>query len=85
MTTLTRIGNSQGVRIPKPIIAQAQLEGAQIEFEVTADGLLLRPVRSPKRSQWAEEIDARLADHTLANDPARLQEWLDEPMEEWEW
>ena len=85
MTTLTRIGNSQGVRIPKPIIAQAHLEGVQIEFEVTSDGLLLRPVHSPKRSQWAEEIDARLTDHTLANDPARLQEWLNEPMEEWEW
>ena len=85
MTTLTRIGNSQGVRIPKPIIAKAQLEGTQIEFEVTSDGLLLRPVHSPKRSRWAEEIDVRLADRTLANDPARLQEWLDEPMEEWEW
>ena len=85
MTTLTRIGNSQGVRIPKPIIAQAQLEGAQIEFEVTSDGLLLRPVRAPRRNRWAEEIDDRMANHTLTNDPARLQEWLDEPMEEWEW
>ncbi len=85
MTTLTRIGNSQGVRIPKPIIAQVQLEGAQIEFEVTSDGLLLRPVRTPERSKWAEEIDVQLANHTLVNDPARLQEWLDEPMEEWEW
>ena len=85
MTTLTRIGNSQGVRIPKPIIKQAHLEGAQITFEVTRDGLLLRPVHPHHRGQWAAEIDAHLTDQTLDNDPARLQEWLDEPMEAWEW
>jgi len=85
MTTLTRIGNSQGVRIPKPIIAQAKLENTQIEFEVTTDGLLLRPVHPPRRSQWAEEIEAHLADKNLSDDPALLQDWLDEPMAEWEW
>ncbi len=31
MTTLIRIGNSQGVRIPKAIVEQAQLEGKEEE------------------------------------------------------
>jgi antitoxin MazE len=45
MTMLIKIGNSQGVRIPKAIIKQAHLENAPLEFEVTAQGLLLKPVQ----------------------------------------
>jgi antitoxin MazE len=34
MTMLTRIGNLQGIRIPKPLIIQAHLENVQINLEV---------------------------------------------------
>ena len=30
---VTRIGNSQGIRIPKPLIQQAHLENANLELE----------------------------------------------------
>jgi antitoxin MazE len=41
MTTLIRIGNSQGVRIPKAIIEQTQLEDKELVFKISDDGLLI--------------------------------------------
>jgi antitoxin MazE len=48
--SLTRIGNSRGIRIPKPLIAQCGL-GDQVELRVTAEGLVIAPHR-PMRSGW---------------------------------
>ena len=41
MAHLVRIGNSQGIRIPKPFIEQAHLEGKELKFEVLNGGLLI--------------------------------------------
>lgn len=38
MTILTKIGNSQGIRIPKPLIKQAHLENVDLELEVLEIG-----------------------------------------------
>jgi antitoxin MazE len=84
MTMLTKIGNSQGIRIPKPIIKQANLENSEIEFEVTKDGLLLKPVKKVSRKDWEKNIKEILSKNTQ-EDEAVLQEWLDEPLDEWEW
>jgi antitoxin MazE len=85
MTALTRIGNSQGIRIPKPIIKQAKLEGVEIELEVTANGLLLKPVRTPSRMAWEENIHTVQTAHRTLEDEGLIHEWLDEPLDEWEW
>ena len=44
MTTITKIGNSRGVRIPKAIIKQANLENTEIEFKIGNENLLLKPI-----------------------------------------
>ena len=36
---LVKIGNSQGIRIPKPLILQAHLENVDLELEVLENGL----------------------------------------------
>jgi antitoxin MazE len=84
MTMLTKIGNSQGIRIPKPIIKQAQLENTEIEFEVTKNGLLLKPIKKVSRKNWEKNIKEILSKSTY-EDEAILQEWLDEELDEWEW
>jgi antitoxin MazE len=50
-TRIVRIGNSQCIRIPKPLLEQIGLEG---EVEITAEGrsLVIRLVRKP-REGWA--------------------------------
>jgi antitoxin MazE len=51
-TRLVRIGNSRGVRIPKPLIEQAGL-GEEVELRVVQSGLMVETARTP-RSDWAE-------------------------------
>lgn len=43
MSKIIQIGNSQGIRIPKPIIALANLEDKELEFVVMDSGLLITP------------------------------------------
>jgi antitoxin MazE len=53
-TRLHRIGNSQGVIIPKPLLAQVGLSG-EVEMLVERDAIVLRrPARAP-REGWAED------------------------------
>ena len=84
MTMLTKIGNSQGIRIPKPIIKQAELENSEIEFEITKNGLLLKPVKKVSRKDWEKNIK-EIISKNVREDEAILQEWLDEELDEWEW
>ena len=41
MAKIIQIGNSQGIRIPKPIISLANLEDKELEFVVMDSGLLI--------------------------------------------
>ena len=43
MAKIIKIGNSQGIRIPKPIIALANLENLELDFVVLESGLLITP------------------------------------------
>ncbi len=85
MAHLIQIGNSQGVRIPKPFIEQASLEGKELEMRVVEQGLLITPSKEP-RSGWKQAIETALSDAT--NNEVD-QEWLDAELEsgdvEWEW
>ncbi len=86
MTMLTRIGNSQGVRIPKPLIKQAHLEDANLEFEVLANGLLIKPVNHNAREAWSKNIQAVLTKNKNNTDEALLIDLLDDSdLEEYQW
>ena len=83
MTTLTRIGNSQGVRIPKTIVKQANLENADIEFEITKDGLLLKPKPHKTRYGWKKAIEEAL--HTKGIEEVNEFVDVDLDVKDWEW
>ena len=48
MAQIIKIGNSQGVRIPKPIVELAQLEGKELSFVVLGEGLLITASKNPR-------------------------------------
>ncbi len=84
MAHLVRIGNSHGLRIPKVIIEQANLDGKSLKFRVVKDGLLVSPNKKA-REGWKEAIEASSATH--GKEPLD-SEWLDAPLtsdDEWEW
>ena len=86
MTTLTKIGNSQGIRIPKPLIQQAHLENANLELEVLENGLLIKPINNIQRESWKKNIELVLARHKNMKDEAYLEDLLnDNDLEEYEW
>ncbi len=51
-TELVRIGNSRGIRIPKPLIEQCGL-GNNVELRVENDSLVISPERRPRQG-WEE-------------------------------
>lgn len=50
-TRIVRIGNSQGIRIPKSLLEQTGLRG-EVEISAQDDSLIIRPARQP-RTGWA--------------------------------
>ena len=86
MTILTKIGNSQGIRIPKPLIQQAHLENCTLELEVLDNGLLIKPINNIQRENWKTDIEQVLARHKNLEDKGYLEDLLnDNDLEEYEW
>ena len=57
---IRKMGNSQGVLIPKPILAQVGLEG-RADLQVRDGVIEIRPVRKNPREGWADDAK-RLAE-----------------------
>ena len=55
-TKIVRIGNPQGIRIPKVVIEQAGLKET-VELEVRKGRLMVRPVSRP-RDGWEDKFRA---------------------------
>ncbi len=82
-TRIIKIGNSQGIRIPKPVLEQLGFT-EEVELEVLLDQLI---VRSPHQSRrrWDESFRAMAEagdDSLLDDEPLILTEWEET---EWEW
>jgi antitoxin MazE len=75
------MGNSRGVRLPKPLIAQAGLT-EEVELEVRGNTIVIVAQRSP-RSGWAEaarKLHAEGGDSLLdASTPTKFDD------AEWQW
>ena len=56
MAKIIQIGNSQGIRIPKPLIALANLEGKELEYIVMDSGLLITTEKKV-RVGWENDIE----------------------------
>ena len=68
MAKIIQIGNSQGIRIPKPLIALANLEGKDLEFVVMDSGLLITPDKKV-RVGWENDIDNLSVDWEWSKSP----------------
>ncbi|MGH7590538.1 MAG: AbrB/MazE/SpoVT family DNA-binding domain-containing protein [Gemmatimonadales bacterium] len=55
-TRIVQIGNSRGVRIPKPILEQVGLQD-EVDLSVEGDRLVIQPGHTP-RAGWAEALTA---------------------------
>lgn len=80
---IVKIGNSQGIRIPKPLIEQTGLSG-EVEINVEDNRLIISTARPP-RSNWAKAFKnmARMGDDALLDGDALPQTRWEK--DDWEW
>ena len=82
-THIIKIGNSQGVRIPKMLLEQSGL-GAEVELEVQESQIIIRSASRPRQG-WEEAFRA-MAEHQddqlLDPDLTGQTHW---DKHEWQW
>jgi len=81
-TRIVKIGNSQGIRIPKLLLDQLNLSG-DVELEVENDRLVVRSVK-PARHGWEEQFRqlAEQGDEPPLDPTTPLTTWDNDG---WEW
>lgn len=80
---IVKIGNSQGIRIPKILLEQSNL-GEEVELVLKEDQIIVRPVQQVRQG-WEETFKAmgEQGDDELLDGEAPVSSDWDE--EEWEW
>jgi antitoxin MazE len=81
-TKIIRIGNSQGIRIPKPLLEQTGL-GEEVELEVRADELVIRSAKKMRADWGAAFSKMGSAGDDVLLDTDLLEGRWDE--DEWTW
>ena len=81
-TRIIKIGNSQGIRIPKPLLKQSGLQ-EEVELKVEENKIVIQAVSHPRRG-WEEAFMtmAEQGDDVLLDPDVIDAEW-DET--EWQW
>jgi len=82
-TRLVKIGNSKGIRIPKPILEQTGMIG-DVELEIEKNQIIIRPISNP-RVGWdiAFKTMSKKNDDVLVHGTENISHSWDE--EEWQW
>jgi antitoxin MazE len=82
-TRLIKIGNSQGIRIPKLLVDQVGLSG-EVEIEADEGQLIIRPARRPREGwdTWFQDMAKSGEDRLLESEPLVPTIW---ESSEWHW
>jgi antitoxin MazE len=80
---VVKIGNSKGIRIPKPLLEQTGIMD-DVELEVEKNRIIIRPVNNP-RADWDDAFKsmADKGDDTLIFGGDNISHEWDE--QEWQW
>ena len=84
LVSIVPIGNSRGIRIPKSVLQQLNIE-EKVELEIHDRELLIRPIKKKVREGWSEEfmkMHNNGDDKLLIND---LEEFEEQDEFQWKW
>lgn len=78
---IIQIGNSQGLRLPKALLAETKISG-EVELEIHPEGILIKNINKP-RSDWEERFRAA----TETDDDLSMDQLMPTAFEkkEWQW
>ncbi len=78
---IIKIGNSQGIRIPKTVLQQCDIQ-KEVDIEIKGNLIILKPLHKKAREGWSEafkQMKKNKDDKLLIDDNIDLQ------MENWKW
>jgi len=75
------IGNSKGIRIPKAILDQCDIEN-EVDLEVENGKIIIEPIKRTPRNGWTESL-IQMA--KTGEDQLLFEDAIDLEMEDWEW
>ncbi len=80
---IVKIGNSQGIRIPKPLLEQTGIM-EDVELDVDKNQIIIRPVSNP-RDGWDDAFKAMTdrGDDTIIDEAENISHSWDD--DEWQW
>lgn len=53
-TVIRKMGNSQGILIPKPFLTQIGMDVGEVDIEIENDAIVIRKLTKKAREGWAE-------------------------------
>jgi len=81
LVSVIPIGNSRGIRLPKAILEQLQIED-KLEMEIEEKRLILKPVSRKPREGWEAAFQTMTAN---SDDSLIIKESHEVEAFEWEW
>ncbi len=72
-TQIVRIGNSQGIRIPKTILEQCNF-ASEVDLLVNDNNIVLKPVKSNPRKNWEKAFKQM---HQIQDDKLLIPDNID--------
>ena len=81
LVSLVQVGNSKGIRLPKSVLDQCQIED-KLEMEISDNTIILKPVRNKPRQKWPEKFKAM---HESGDDKLIIDDGLDLNDRDWKW
>ncbi len=80
---IVSIGNSQGVRLPKPLLEQTGIAG-EVEIEIDGNTLILRSTKKSPRQDWGKafQLMSEQREDQLLDTKHINTDW---DQDEWEW
>lgn len=80
---IVKIGNSQGIRIPKPLLEQTGII-EDVELDIDKNQIIIRPVSNP-RDGWDQAFKAMAdrGDDTIIDEAENISHSWDD--DEWQW
>ena len=81
LINIVQIGNSKGIRIPKAILDQCDIEN-EVDLEVENGKIIIESIKRIPRNGWTESL-IQMAE--TGEDQLLVEETIDLEMEDWEW
>jgi antitoxin MazE len=76
-TKLVKVGNSFGIRLPKALVNQFNLENSKLEIIASGEGILLKPTsKVPSLSEWDDLFKkAKMQGYNAKEDLKDFEDW----------